>query len=211
MVPRHWPQFGLINYFLAIMVITAALTSLVGCTNNFSAKSNRLTGSDKEALLHGEASTVPISAALRNRLPAGNDVVVDYGSDAGPVTRRATGVIHGISASSPPDSLLMPLKINAFRTDINRAVNSSARVSALDEFSRLSSPTLGPMPFAGAWILLNVLDPGPATGAGQIGKITSPTLSAAVSVSIECNLIFGTSPIMVNSGNEAGINGCRPG
>jgi len=42
-------------------------------------------------------------------------VVVDLSSDEGPVTYRASGFLHGMSAEQPPDQLVAPLKPKLFR------------------------------------------------------------------------------------------------
>jgi len=42
-------------------------------------------------------------------------VTIDLSADAGPVTYRASGFLHSVSASIPPDDLLTPLKPKLFR------------------------------------------------------------------------------------------------
>jgi hypothetical protein len=46
-------------------------------------------------------------------------VVIDLKSDLGPVTHRGSGILHSFHTAEPPDSLVLPLKLSAFRGRAN--------------------------------------------------------------------------------------------
>jgi hypothetical protein len=69
------------------------------------------------------------------------DVVVDFSRPIGPATCRACGFLHGISAGSPDDSLLSPLKIRYVRGTPHDA-GSMPGLLDIELQKRLASPGL---------------------------------------------------------------------
>jgi len=63
----------------------------------------------------GDAGPTPDLSSASSAVQPPETVVVDLSSDEGPVTHRASGFLHGMSADEPPDRLVAPLKPKLFR------------------------------------------------------------------------------------------------
>lgn len=67
----------------------------------------------------GACSLLVPGAAQQATEQPGAQVTVDFAQDQGPVTHRASGILHSISATEPADDTVLPLKLRAFRGRAN--------------------------------------------------------------------------------------------
>ena len=88
------------------------------------------------------AATSPYCViALFSSMSLADEVSVDLGSPQGEVTHRACGFLHGITATSPDDALLVPLKIRYIR-GWPEPLYSMPGLFELNVYARVSRPDL---------------------------------------------------------------------
>ncbi|MBN1900402.1 hypothetical protein JW926_03640 [Candidatus Sumerlaeota bacterium] len=70
------------------------------------------------------------------------EISVDFNKDTGLVKRNASGILHSFHAQEPPDGLVVPLKLKAFRIPDTGTQPLGAPLEILDETIKVSGKDL---------------------------------------------------------------------